>query len=88
LYFQPLTFVIFVPYLLIFGCQGGGVNKFVLIVHFLNDKWEPCHVTIGFCEIVDTSRSAMALQMNDVTTLALGSLSKKGLAKVRAISKI
>jgi len=24
------------------------VDTFVLIVHFLNDKWEPCHVTIGF----------------------------------------
>jgi len=44
----------------------GGVNTFILIVHFLNDKWKPCHVTIGFFEIVDTSRSAMALQVNDV----------------------
>jgi len=51
----------------------GGVNNFVFIVHFLNDKWEPCHVTIGFFEIVDTFGSAMALQMNDVATLALGS---------------
>ncbi len=25
-----------------------GVDTFVFIVHFLNDKWEPCHVTIGF----------------------------------------
>ncbi len=24
------------------------VDTFVFIVHFLNDKWEPCHVTIGF----------------------------------------
>jgi hypothetical protein len=23
------------------------VDTFVLIVHFLNDKWEPCHVIIG-----------------------------------------
>jgi hypothetical protein len=46
----------------------GGVDTFVLIVHFLNDKWEFYHVTIGFFEIVDTSRSAMALQVNDVLT--------------------
>jgi hypothetical protein len=65
----------------------GGVNKFVLIVHFLNDKWEPCHVTIGFFEIVDTFRNAMILQMNDVATLALGSRPRQGLAKVRAKSK-
>jgi hypothetical protein len=44
----------------------GGVNTFVLIVHFLNGKWEPCHVTIIFFEIADTFGSAMALQMNDV----------------------
>jgi len=44
----------------------GGVDTFILIVHFLNDKWEPCHVTIGFFEIANTSRSAMALQVNDV----------------------
>jgi hypothetical protein len=29
-----------------------GVDTFVLIVQFLNDKWEPCHVTIGLFEIV------------------------------------
>jgi hypothetical protein len=26
----------------------GGVDTFFLIMHLLNDKWEPCHVTIGF----------------------------------------
>ncbi len=39
----------------------GGVDTFVLIVHFLNDKWEPCHVTIGFFYITNTSGSAMVL---------------------------
>lgn len=33
---------------------------------FLNHKWEPCHVTIGLFEIVDTYGFAMAMQMNDV----------------------
>jgi hypothetical protein len=37
------------------------VDTFVFIMHFLNDKWEPCHVTTGFFEIVKTSRNAMAL---------------------------
>ncbi len=26
----------------------GGMDTFVYIMHFLNEKWEPCHVTIGF----------------------------------------
>jgi hypothetical protein len=43
-----------------------GVDTFVFIVHFLNDKWELCHVTIGFFEIVETSKNVMALQVNEV----------------------
>jgi hypothetical protein len=46
--------------------SSGGVGIFVPIVHFLNDKWEPCDVIIGFFEIIDTSRNPMALQVNDV----------------------
>ncbi len=42
------------------------LDTFVMIVHFLNDQWEPCHITIGFFEIVDITGSAMALQVNDV----------------------
>ncbi len=42
------------------------VDTFVLIVHFLNDKWEPCHVTIGSFEIVETFGNAMFLQINEV----------------------
>ncbi len=44
------------------------VDTFVMIMHFLNDKWEPCHIIVGFFEIVNTSRNAMALQVNDVLT--------------------
>jgi hypothetical protein len=39
-----------------------GCDTFVLIVHFLNDKWEPSHVLVGFFEI----GIAMALQLNDL----------------------
>ncbi len=42
------------------------MDTFVLIVHFLKDKWEPCHVTIGFFETTKTSRNAMALQVNEI----------------------
>jgi len=44
----------------------GGIAKFVLIVHFLNDKWEHCHVIVGFLEIVNRSANAMVIQVNDV----------------------
>jgi len=44
----------------------GGVDTFVLIVQFLNDKWEFCHVTMGFFKIVETTNGVLALQMNDL----------------------
>jgi hypothetical protein len=43
----------------------GGVDTFVLI-HFLNDEWELCHVTMGFFKIVETTKGVLALQMNDL----------------------
>ncbi len=39
----------------------GGVNTFILIVHFLNNKWELCHVTMGFFKIVKTIKVVLAL---------------------------
>jgi hypothetical protein len=42
------------------------VDTFVMIVHFLNEKWEPCHITVGFFETIDLFGNAMALQVNDV----------------------
>jgi hypothetical protein len=44
----------------------GGVDTFILIVHFLNDKWEPCHITIKKKKITYTFRNATTLQVNDV----------------------
>ncbi len=44
----------------------GGVDTFVLIMCFLNDKWEPCHIIVRFFEIIDTYRSAMVLQVSNV----------------------
>jgi hypothetical protein len=42
------------------------MDTFVMIVHFMNDKWEPYHITIDVFEIVNTSKNAMALQVSDV----------------------
>jgi hypothetical protein len=50
----------------------GGVNTFVLIAHFLNDKWESYYVTLGFKKIIDTFGNPMVFQVNDL-------LSKHGL---------
>jgi len=44
----------------------GGIDTFVLIVRFLNNKWEPCHVIMGFFKTMDTIRNVLALQMNDL----------------------
>jgi len=44
----------------------GGVDTFFFIVHFLNDKWEPCHVIIGFFETTNTSKNAMAMHVSNV----------------------
>ncbi len=44
----------------------GGIDTFVLIVHFLNNKWEPCHVIVGFFETIETIRNVLSLQMNDL----------------------
>jgi hypothetical protein len=45
-----------------------GMDTFVMIVHFLNEKWEPCHITIHFFDIIDPFGNVMALQVNDVFT--------------------
>jgi hypothetical protein len=39
----------------------GGIDTFVLIVHFLNKKWEPYPVTMGFFETIETIGNALAL---------------------------
>ncbi len=44
----------------------GGVETFVLIVHFLNHNWEPSHITIGLFETANTFGDAMAIQVNEV----------------------
>jgi UDP-glucose 6-dehydrogenase len=44
----------------------GGIATFFLIVLFLNDKWEPCHVIIAFFENTNRFRDAMVIHVNDV----------------------
>ncbi len=44
----------------------GGVDIFVFIVHFSNDKWEPYHVIVRFYKTTNASKSAMPMQANDL----------------------
>jgi hypothetical protein len=46
----------------------GGLDIFVLIVHFLNHNWEPNHVTIWLFETTNTYGAIMAIQVNEVLT--------------------
>jgi hypothetical protein len=42
------------------------IDTFVLNVHFLNDKWEPCRVTNNLFETTKTFRSVMVLQVIEI----------------------
>jgi hypothetical protein len=44
----------------------GGVETFVLIVHFFNHYWEPGHITIGLFETTNTFGVAMGILVNEV----------------------
>jgi hypothetical protein len=59
----------------------GGMETFVLIVHFLNHNWEPNHITIGLFETTNKFGAAMAIQVNEV--LATYGLNVKLLAYVK-----
>jgi len=36
------------------------MNAFVMILNFMNDKWEPCHIIVVFFETINTFGNAMA----------------------------
>jgi hypothetical protein len=38
-----------------------GMDTLVMIVHFLNDKWETCHIIVRFFETIDPFGNVMAL---------------------------
>jgi len=44
----------------------GVVHTFVLVVQFLDDKWELCHLTMGCLKIIETTKGVLVLQMNDL----------------------
>ncbi len=47
-YFQPLIHVVHAWLVFDLWMSKGGVDTYVFIAHFLNDKWESYHVTLGF----------------------------------------
>jgi hypothetical protein len=44
----------------------GGFDMFVLVVTYINRKWEPCHVTATIFEVHETSGVAMVIQLKDL----------------------
>jgi hypothetical protein len=59
----------------------GGLDIFVLIIHFLNHNWELDHVTIRLLETAYTYGATMAIQVNEM--LATYGLNAKILACVK-----
>jgi hypothetical protein len=39
----------------------GRFDTFVLVVNYINKKWEPCHTIMGIFEVHETTKVAMAL---------------------------
>jgi len=47
---KPLCLVILAPWVFDLWMLKARMDTFVFIVHFLNDKWEPCDITTDFFE--------------------------------------
>jgi hypothetical protein len=44
----------------------GGVDTFALVINYLNDYWIPQHVTIGLCEVHETTWLSMVGQLHSL----------------------
>ncbi len=45
--------------------KAGGFETFVLVVNYINKKWEACHITIRIFEIKEALGVAMVVQLKD-----------------------
>jgi ATP:corrinoid adenosyltransferase len=43
-----------------------GHGTFVLVINFIKSQWVPCHVIVGFFEVIDMVRIAMAMHVKDL----------------------
>jgi len=43
-----------------------GHDIFALVINFINSHWVPCHVTVGFFLVIDTSKVAMVTQVKEL----------------------
>jgi hypothetical protein len=43
-----------------------GFDTFVLVMNYINKKWEPCYVVVGIFEVHETLKAAMAIQFKDL----------------------
>jgi len=44
----------------------GLFDTFMLVVNYINKKWEPCHTTMGIFEVHETMWATMTLQLRDL----------------------
>jgi hypothetical protein len=44
----------------------GRFDTFVLVVNYINKKWELCHTNVGIFKVHETLRATMVLQSKDL----------------------
>ncbi len=48
--------------------QPNWFNTFVLVVNYNNNKWEPCHITIGIFYVHEPLGATMVIQLKELLT--------------------
>ncbi len=63
-----LTFVETITMIVTFDLwmSCGGLDTFALVVNYINNKWEPCHITINIFEVHEIFGVAMDLWLKDL----------------------
>jgi hypothetical protein len=46
----------------------GSFDKFVMVVNYINKKWEPCHVIMGIFGVHETLKVVIIVQLKDLLT--------------------
>jgi hypothetical protein len=60
MFYLLLLHVLHAQHHLIFWMSHVGHDTFPMVMSFLNDSWEPNHVTMGIFEVQNTTSAAMA----------------------------
>jgi hypothetical protein len=44
----------------------GHFGTFIVVINYINKKWETCHITIGVFEVHETLRATMVMHLKDL----------------------